>query len=125
MLRNNNQQSSSMWDPDGIRNIGMEPDGIFVFSGVEPEPVNRWDSEASKFTDEVTGWSYPVVQDWADPDTGEVFRQNQIEVVIDDPKKLDIKFGQQVRFAGLGGFYSRKSKKFRAHAQKVERVVKK
>ncbi|WP_432774574.1 hypothetical protein NM957_00065 (plasmid) [Limosilactobacillus reuteri] len=123
MLRNNSSQSR-MWDPEGIRNVGMEPTGEFIFAGVDAEPVNEWDSENSRFTDKVVGWTYPVVQNWVNKETGEVYRQNQIEVAIDDPQKLDLEFGDKVRFEGLGGFYSRKSRKFRAHAEKIEKVKK-
>lgn len=119
-----NQGSNRMWSPDGVRNIGMEPTGVFKFSGVDAEPVHEWDSGAGRYNDNIVGWSYPVVQDWVDPSTGEVFRQNQIMVTIDSSHKLALKFGDEVRFDGLGGFYSRRSRHFRAHAEKIERVKK-
>lgn len=122
MLRNNFNQGSRMWDPEGIRSIGMEPTGDFIFSGVDAEPVNEWDSDAGRFTDEVVGWSYPVIQDWTNSETGEVFRQNQIMVVVDSSRKVELHFGDRVRFEGLGGFYSRRSRQFRAHAEKIEKV---
>lgn len=121
MLRN---QENLMWDPNGIRNAGMDPNGVFTFSGVDAEPVNEWDPALNMFTHEVVGWSYPVVQDWTDPQTGEVFQQNQIEVAIDDVKKLPLKFGDKVRFSGLGGFYSRRSHRFKAHAESIQKVTK-
>lgn len=124
MLRNSSQNSSRMWDPEGIRNVGMAPEGEFVFAGVDAEPVNSWDEENRRFTDKVVGWSYPVIQDWVDKETGEVYRQNQIEVAVDNPQKLDLHFGDKVKFENLGGFYSRKSRKFRAHAEKIEKVKK-
>lgn len=122
MLRNKKNGNNRMWDPEGIRNFGMAPDGVFKFSGVEPEPVNVWDDDQGKYTDELAGWLYPVVQDWTDPETGEIFRQNQIGVVVDDPTELELEFGDLVRFSGLGGFYSRRSHGFKAHAEKIEKV---
>lgn len=122
MLRNNFNQGSRMWDPQGIRNNGMAPEGMFVFAGVDAEPINRWDADAGRFDDsEIEGWAYPVIQDWVNED-GELFQQNQILVAVDNPKKLKLSFGDKVRFEGLGGFYSRKSRKFKAHAEKIEKV---
>lgn len=121
MLRNN-RQNSRMWDPQEIRNNGMAPEGEFIFAGVDAEPINRWDSDAGRFDDsEIEGWAYPVIQDWVNED-GELFQQNQILVAVDNPKKLKLGFGDKVRFEGLGGFYSRKSRRFKAHAEKIEKV---
>lgn len=121
MLRSS-RQNSRMWDPQEIRNNGMSPEGTFIFAGVDAEPINHWDADAGRFDDsKIDGWSYPVIQDWVD-ENGEVFRQNQILVAVDNPKKLELDFGDRVKFSGLGGFYSRKSRRFKAHAEKIEKV---
>lgn len=121
--KNGRNFSSGSWSPDGLIRAGYEPDGEFKFCGVEPEPIGAYDRETGKFDDtKIVGWSYPVVQDWTNPDTGEIFKQNQLLVDIDDPDQLDVKFGDILKFDKLGGFYSKKSKRYRAMAKKVEKV---
>lgn len=79
------KQLSQKWDPRGIWKYHMNPDGKFTFSGVEPEPMHPWvDDEHRYDKKKIIGWIYPVVQDWANPETGEVFRQNEIRVEMDD-----------------------------------------
>ena len=110
-----------MWSSEPLKKIGFAVDGEFTFSGVEREPAFEWAD--GTFTDKLIGFDYPVVQDYVD-ENGEVHRQNQIVVRIEDINAPSFKFGDKLVFDGLGGYYSRKSKRYVCHAENVRKVGK-
>lgn len=124
--RNSNatQSGTSDWHSyysrDVIGRLNMDADGDFTYAGQAPEPRRAWNDDTNRYDGAVTGYGYWVTQNYVNESTGELFQQNPILIVIDGAE-IKAKFGNKVRFDGLGGYYSRKKHcySFKADSMKV------
>lgn len=105
-----------------VTRLNMAPDGDFISCGQLPEPQRRWDQEAKAYVDDdVVAYGYWVCQRYVDEESGEIFRQNPILVIVEGEEQK-IQFGEKVRFSGLAGYYSRKKRSYSFRADSVEAV---
>ncbi|WP_283586952.1 hypothetical protein [Limosilactobacillus vaginalis] len=127
MIFNQNNQSSSKvsdwhtyYSEDVIARLNMIASGDFIYSGQAAEERRAWNEDTNRYDASITGYGYWVTQNFVDESTGELFKQNPILVVVDGDE-IKAKFGDKVKFIGLGGYYSRKkhSYSFKADSMKV------
>lgn len=107
---------------DIIARLNMKFDGEFIYIGQAVEPRRSWNDDTGRYDGDVTGYGYWVTQNYVDEDTGELFQQNPILVVIDG-NEIEIKFGDKVKFNGLGGYYSRKKHSYSFKADSIKVVA--
>lgn len=118
MLINQNK-SNSIFSSEVVSRLGMSPDGVFQVVGTAPEPQYVWEPDEQRFTDVISGFGIWVRQDYKQ------FRQNPILVVIPhmgQKKAESFKFGENVQFNNLGGYYSRKNHVYRWQAGDISKV---
>lgn len=127
IFNNENKQKAGINDwhayysADVVTRLNMAVDGDFLFCGQKAEPQRKWSKESKSYDDEVTGYGYWVCQNYVDEETGQLYQQNPILVVIDGyDRKLN--FGDRLRFDGLAGYYSRKKRSYSFRADSVEAI---
>lgn len=110
----------SYYTSEVVSRLNMDGNGEFVFCGQKPEPRQSWNSDTSKYDGSIIGYGYWVSQNYVDEETGQLYQQNPVLVVVDGDE-IKAKFGDKVKFIGLGGYYSRKkhSYSFKADSMKV------
>lgn len=119
MLVNRTNNSNSIFSPEVVGRLGMDPGGVFQVVGTAPEPQYAWEPEEQRFTDVISGFGIWVRQDYKQ------FKQNPILVVIphmSQKKAESFKFAENVQFNGLGGYYSRKNHLYRWQAGDISKI---
>lgn len=124
ILRNKNRRSNSRdwasyYKKETCLKIGINPDLPLTICGQEPEPQNSWNDQNERYDGPINGFGYWVTQSIRDSQ-GNVWKQNPVLVVVDGNKPLNFEFGQQVKFHGLAGYYSRRKYKYLFRAKGVE-----
>lgn len=112
-------KNKNIFSQEVVSRLGMDPAGIFQVCGTAPEIQNAWDPEEKRFTDVISGYGIWVRQDYKQ------YKQNPILVVVphmSQKKAESFGFGENVQFADLGGFYSRKNHLYRWQAKNVSKV---
>ena len=111
------------YDRQTVEDCAMNPDGSFICVGMGYEPEYQWDEDAGEYnTDQVISQGIWVAQDYVDKNTGEHSVQNPVLVRVSDPNAPEINFNDHIKFTGLLGYYSRKSKKCSFRADLVQKV---
>lgn len=119
MLISRKNNGNSIFSSEVVERLGMNSDGVFQVVGTAPEPQYAWEPDEQRFTDVVSGYGLWVRQDY------EQFKQNPILVVVPhmtQKKAESFKFGENVQFNNLGGYYSRKNHMYRWQAGDISKV---
>lgn len=109
------------YSADVVARLNMNTNGEFLICGQQAEPQRTWDKESKSYEGEVTGYGYWVCQRYVDEETGQLYQQNPILVIVDGQDR-QLNFGDQVHFDGLAGYYSRKKRSYFFRANSVEVV---
>lgn len=116
-IRNNDW--SDYYKRDVCFGVGINPDLPLTICGQQPEPQKSWNENTEKYDGKVNGYGYWVTQAVKD-NQGNIWLQNPVMVIVDGSQPLDFKFGQEVVFQGLAGYYSRRKYKYMFRAKGIK-----
>lgn len=98
--------------------VGINPDLPLIISGQAPEPQYSWNDKHKKYDGSVNGYAYIASQNVVD-EHGKKWFQNPVAIVIEGATPKEFKFGDKVKFEGLGAYYSRRKYCYQFRAEGI------